>query len=199
MPRYQDRDWLKEQWYSAESLGEIADKCGVSNSTITTWARRFDLPHFNDARPYNDPETLKEMYHEKGMSLSEMAEQFSCTDGWIAQKMEEFGIERRTLSKAQHNANPSAQFYTHPKGYELVASENADGNVGRCSVHQLVAIANGAEPARIFDGKNTIVYHRNGIKWDNRPENLEVMTNSEHAKMHYEQGDTNPHKTEPEQ
>lgn len=32
--------------------------------------------------------------------------------------------------------------------------------------------------------KNEIVHHKNGKRWDNREENLEVMNKSDHAKMH---------------
>ena len=31
--------------------------------------------------------------------------------------------------------------------------------------------------------KDEVVHHVNGIRWDNSPSNLEVMTNSEHAKL----------------
>lgn len=31
---------------------------------------------------------------------------------------------------------------------------------------------------------NEVVHHINGKKWDNRPENLEVMTRSEHMRYH---------------
>jgi hypothetical protein len=38
---------------------------------------------------------------------------------------------------------------------------------------------------------NKQVHHENGVPWDNRPENLELMRIDEHAKHHYPERDIN--------
>jgi hypothetical protein len=52
-------------------------------------------------------------------------------------------------------------------------------------VHRLLAVAEWGVDA--VKGKH--VHHENGVKWDNRVGNLELLNPSEHAKMHYEKGD----------
>jgi len=49
-------------------------------------------------------------------------------------------------------------------------------------VHRLLAVAEyGYE--NVCDN---VIHHKNGIRWDNRPDNIEVMTRSEHSKLHAE-------------
>jgi hypothetical protein len=73
----------------------------------------------------------------------------------------------------------SATFLTKPSGYETWATRNRQG-MDWVYVHRLLAVAeNGFEA---LNGNH--VHHKNGIKWDNRPENIEVLSPSEHARTH---------------
>jgi hypothetical protein len=49
-------------------------------------------------------------------------------------------------------------------------------------VHQLVEIANGAEPEKIFSNGEWNVHHDNEIRYDNCPANLELLHAEDHVK-----------------
>jgi transposase len=76
-----------------------------------------------------------------------------------------------------------AYFYVTQNGYEKSGSGDKD-----VFIHHLVRIAEGEDPSDVFGITGTVTHHANGIPWDNRPENLEAMTNVEHAKHHWEEG-----------
>lgn len=61
------------------------------------------------------------------------------------------------------------------QGYERFWS---DGKV--ITVHQLIAIAEYG----FDDVAGKVVHHKNEIKWDNRPDNLEVMERDDHSRLH---------------
>lgn len=79
----------------------------------------------------------------------------------------------------------TANFETRQSdGYERWRSWNRkDGDV-YCYVHQLVAIAYGADPYAIFSDGRYHVHHRNGVHFDNRPRNIEFVDESTHARTH---------------
>lgn len=56
----------------------------------------------------------------------------------------------------------------------------AGGETNVVHVHQLVAIADGADPYKIFSGGTYHTHHDNEVRFDNRPENLEVRPAEDH-------------------
>jgi len=68
---------------------------------------------------------------------------------------------------------------TPNSGYEFWY-HRCDGELETVRVHRLVAVAEYGIDAV----KNMEVHHKNEIKWDNRPGNLKLMTDSDHAKKH---------------
>lgn len=42
----------------------------------------------------------------------------------------------------------------------------------------------GAAPYKVFSEGDYNVHHKNGIRWDNRPSNIGLVTRSEHSKVH---------------
>jgi predicted DNA-binding protein YlxM (UPF0122 family) len=181
---YRDKEWLRERWFSDMTLGEIAEEADCVKGTLTRWAREHGLPHHNAANPWHDEEKLHEMYWEDWMSIEDIADHFDCSLGAIHRTMQRFGIEIRSGSAAHLASRPYAQYRTHPTGYEIVASEY-DGKTDQARVHSLVAIANGEDPYKVFSA-DYAVHHENHIPWDNRPENLTLLTTHEHQKLHAE-------------
>lgn len=66
-------------------------------------------------------------------------------------------------------------------GYIL---EKTDGHDGRRYIQQHRRVAEEMLGRKLLKGE--VVHHKNGIKTDNRPENLAVMTNIEHLRLHAE-------------
>jgi transposase len=48
-----------------------------------------------DSDPYTDPETLREYYHGKGMTLREVGSRLGCGHTTVYRHMVKYGIERR--------------------------------------------------------------------------------------------------------
>ena len=167
---YRDEETLYNLYVDKRlDQSEIADKFDVSQGTISKWIDRHDI-----VRPLNDADLLREMYYERGMSLSEIASEIECWKGSVAKAMERHGIDTRTSSKDKL-PTPRTNSYGHECwNYQL------DGTNYSIYVHRLLAIAKyGTERVK---GKD--VHHINGVPWDNRPENIELLSRGEHNKEH---------------
>jgi len=69
------------------------------------------------------------------------------------------------------------------KGYERWRTR-VNGRHRSVSVHQLVAIADGADPHKVFSDGAFHIHHRDGVEWHNAPSNLTVVDAGDHARRH---------------
>jgi len=86
----------------------------------------------------------------------------------------EHAVEARRVNRTMYR--------TRTDGYVEIESTGF-GTHDRLFLHQLVAIADGADPYQLFGGPKQI-HHKNGIRWDNRPSNIEVVNIADHARRH---------------
>jgi hypothetical protein len=108
---------------------------------------------------------------QAGMSLDAIAEAEGVSTTAIRKWFYRRGLTYQLL-KPPH-------FETVPRGYERV-SHKYDTESRYVSVHRLAAVA--------WFGVDAVagnhVHHENGIPWDNREENLQVLPPGEHAEKH---------------
>lgn len=173
MSDYRDPEWLRERYVGRrESTYDMAEEAGVSAVTIQNWLRRHGIDR---ERPWRDADRLREAYVTDGLSAREIARRWDCSKTVVLKWLEKHGIERRRTGAP---ANKTATFRTGEQGYEYWWCWSGGGSA--VAVHQLLAVANGADPDRVFSGGDYHVHHRNGVPWDNRPENVELLTRQEH-------------------
>lgn len=80
-------------------------------------------------------------------------------------------------------------YQTNTDGYEIWHDRISQKAV---SIHQLLAISEGEDPGKVFSNGEFQIHHKNGIKWDNRGSNLELLTAKEHGKIHADMRDYQP-------
>lgn len=126
---------------------------------------------------YDDPDTLREMYVEKEMSQREIGDKLGCSGRTVGRKLEKHGIEAR----GPGGAGVSRAAYVHTqRGYVKAVCGRHNDSI---YMHQLSAIADGADPHFVFSD-DVEVHHENGIKWDNRPCNVEARKRMKHQAEH---------------
>lgn len=196
---YQDEDWLRHQYVElGKTFTEIGEEVGRTQSLIARYARDMDFevrgkgeaPKSVRNGLHNDPEWLREQYEDRKRSTTEIADAQDVDTQTIRNRLIEFNIPLRDKSEA----NKIRHRKHHPKintgifsGYEIVKWNN-----DQVRVHQLIVIAHGADPYKVFSSGEYHVHHgceegrlpEAEIPWANWPTNLELLSNSEHSSKH---------------
>ena len=143
-----------------------------------------ELTILNSDKPYRKERVLRELYHEKELSLAEVATKLGCCRQTVRRWMKQHGLERRTEGGQR---TERATFSHDGGGHELWTAREPDGSTAGVYVHQLTAIANGSDASEVFADEN-VVHHGNNIAFDNRPENITVVSRTQHRQIHAEAG-----------
>ncbi|WP_247005100.1 HNH endonuclease signature motif containing protein [Halosolutus gelatinilyticus] len=129
-----------------------------------------------DENPWNDRELMMTLYHDQELSSNQIADLFDCSQATVSNWLKRHGIETRSIQQALSTKYGNyAKLQMHQKGYECWRADKSP-----VLVHRLVMVAEHGFEA--IQGKK--VHHKNEIPWDNRPDNLELLSRKEHQRKH---------------
>lgn len=184
---WKDEDVLRELYYEEGlGMGEIGDRLGCSNVTVANWMDRFGLERRSQSeaqRRYDelaDGEWLREKYVEGEMTAPEVAELIGCTKSAVHCALENFDLPKHSQGIKAKSIHPT---FDMNRGYMRATAHyygDEETETRSVRIHRLVAVAEHG-----FDAVCGMhVHHENGIKWDNRPGNLQIIDAGEHQRIH---------------
>lgn len=130
--------------------------------------------------PYRDRRVLSELYYGRYQTLEGVAERLDCSPSTVRNWMDKAGLKRRD---GRFRRRERATFCHAPGGYEMWVAHEPPRSTSAVYVHGLAVIADGADPYEVFSDEG-LVHHRNCQPFDNRPENLEVLSATQHSRTH---------------
>lgn len=137
-------------------------------------------------KPYTDESVLRELYLNRELTTREIGDIVGSTGSTVSRWLDKHGIPARENWKAgveaavESNKNGYASHNIHESGYEYWYSKEGEDRTSRMVyVHRLLAVAeHGFDAVCDMD-----VHHDNGVKWDNRPDNIRIVSKQEHAQI----------------
>lgn len=181
---YRQKGVLIELYYERDmSLSEVGDLLGCDTKTVQRWMIKHDLERDTDPKypQLEDTDWLREKYKNEGLTTYDIGDELGCSPSYVGAKLREAGIERHSRGYGKKTDHPTFDF-SH--SYVRVTSHSPDGEGGQITesirLHRLLAVSEyGFDEVCGMD-----VHHKNGIPWDNRPENIELIEHGEHSRAH---------------
>lgn len=186
---WQDKETLERlYWEELMTWREIAEHLDTTKAAIQYWFDKHEIPtrvrgDDSAGAEYRDEETLRRLYVEEGMSTYDIGDLFG-----VAGKTIQKWLRRNGIPARESNSEKPPAVGIGSKGYMRIQHNDGE-KVRSCATHQLIAIANGEDPYKVFSGGEYNCHHKNGMKIDNRHENVELRSVKEHAEAHGFPGD----------
>jgi len=170
-----DKDELQKSYNDLNNTRKVAEKYGVCRSVIKRLCSEHGIV-LNQKQP---PERLLPdiiRLTNEGKNNFEIAEVLLITPSYVNEVARQNGIK---LNHRYHKG-----YIITNNGYKMIrAKENPDADSkGYVREHRMILAKKLNLP---FLPKDKICHHKDGIKLNNDPDNLEVMTLSDHAKLHW--------------
>ncbi len=130
---------------------------------------------------FKQEDVLRRLYCEEGMTDKKIANKFDVSRGTISYWRDKFNID--SWSPEKYASFRPASYRVSTLGYPCWDGSTNDKTIV-CYVHRMLAVSEYG-----FDALDDYVdvHHKNGVKFDNRPENIEIVKKDEHRRKHGEE------------
>ncbi|WP_135824437.1 NUMOD3 domain-containing DNA-binding protein [Halorussus ruber] len=126
MKRYRNSRWLEEKyWEEGLTQKEIAEKCGISPTTVRKYMKRFDIPT-REMRGENHPMYGRERTEEEKQKISESLEGRTLSDE-TRRKMSEAQRGQELPKDVREKISNSLEGFTRPEETRRKMSESTAG------------------------------------------------------------------------
>ena len=157
--------------YATHSAQHIADWYGVSKQYILAQMKAFGITRRKKAIP---PAAQIMAFAREGLTAPEIGKKLGFTATYISKVARAFHIVLRDKYHKGYITKRAGYILLQRRGHPLADSK------GYVAEHRLVM----EQHLKRFLEKGEIVHHKNGIKDDNRTENLFLTSKSSHIKLH---------------